>query len=207
VSERLAQALALIDEANREDPGRDPKNPALSKALVYGWRMSEWLDRICEGPSDALILAARAQHIRRWEVPRERFPADRAGYLAWRTSLYRFHAEQLSAILMQVGYDAVTIERAASIVAKRRLKQDQDAQRLEDVACLVFLNYEFARFAEAHSHDKIIAILRKTWSKMSEVGRSAALTLPLPEPLSALVGEALTPLPAVVSAETGHEGR
>jgi hypothetical protein len=196
VSERLEKALALIDEANREDPSRDPVCPELPKALVYGWRMSEWLARLCDQPSEALALAARGQHIRRWQVPRDRYAADRAGYLAWRTYLYRFHAEQLAAILSQVGYDAETVERAAGIVAKRRLKQDAEAQTLEDAACLVFLNYEFAAFAESHDVDKLVAIVRKTWGKMSDRAHAAALGLELPEHLTGLVAAALAPVEA-----------
>lgn len=193
MSERLAKAVALIDEANREDPNRDPDNPELSKALVYGWRMSEWLSRLCDAPSEALVLAARGQHLRRWQVPRETYPADRSGYLAWRTFLYGFHAEQLSAILAQAGYDPETIERAASIVAKRRLRQDPEVQCLEDTACLVFLSHEFAAFTKAHAEDKLVAIVRKTWGKMSERARHAATRLELPDDQARLVAAALTP--------------
>jgi hypothetical protein len=129
-------------------------------------------------------------------VPRDSFPADRAGYLAWRTSLYRFHAEQLAAILSQVGYDAETVERAADIVAKRRLKQDTEVQTLEDAACLVFLNYEFAAFAESHDAEKLVAIVRKTWGKMSDRAHAAARGLDLPEHLAELVAAALAPVEA-----------
>ena len=191
MSERLSEALALIDEANTADPHRDPDHPELPKALLYGWRMSEWLSRLCDAPSEALALAARGQHIRRWQVPRDRYPSDRAGYLAWRTFLYRFHAEQLSAILERVGYDRPTVDRAAAIVAKRRLRQDPEAQALEDAACLVFLNYEFAAFAAAHDPDKVVAVLRKTWGKMSDRAHEMALGLPLPDDLAALVAAAL----------------
>jgi len=196
VSERLEKALALIDEANREDPNRDPVSPDLPKALVYGWRMSEWLARICDQPSEALALAARGQHIRRWQVPRDRYAADRAGYLAWRTYLYGFHAEQLAGILRRVDYDPETIERATGIVAKRRLKRDPETQALEDAACLVFLNYEFADFADSHDAEKLVAIVRKTWGKMSERAHTAALALELPERLAGLVAAALAPVEA-----------
>jgi hypothetical protein len=193
VNERLQRALALIDAANGEDPKPDPDNSELPAALLYGWRMSEWLGRLSETPSEALALAARAQHVRRWKVPREQYPEGRSGYLAWRTFLYGFHAEQLSAILKEVGYDPATIERAAALVAKKRLRLDAEAQRLEDVACLVFLNHEFERFSQAHPREKIIAIVQKTWSKMSESGRQAAMSIDFPEHLASLVREALNP--------------
>ncbi len=93
--------------------------------------------------------------------------------------------------MRSAGYEEATIERAARIVAKKGLRQDPEVQALEDVACLVFLNYEFARFAAGHPREKIIDIVRKTWNKMSEQGRAAAIALQLPEPLAGIVQDAL----------------
>lgn len=71
------------------------------------------------------------------------------------------------------------------------MKTDPEAQALEDSAFLVFLESELASFAAAHAPDKVIAILRKTWRKMSEPARAAALALPLPPAAQALVARAL----------------
>lgn len=192
MNDRLWEALRLIDDENRQDPSMEIVGTEWQpKALLYGRRMTEWLHRLEPAPSEALEIAARGQHVGRWKIPRASFPATRAGYLAWRTRLYGFHAEQLSKILRRVGYDQAAIDQVARIVAKKGLKQDPDAQRIEDVACLVFLDHEFAAFAAAHPHEKLIEILRKTWNKMSDPGRRAAAELSLPEPLSALVAEAL----------------
>jgi hypothetical protein len=192
MSEPLEHALRLIDEANREDPNLElVAGKPTPKALLYGQRMTEWLLRLDHDPPETLQLAARGQHIRRWKIPRSRYAETREGYLIWRAKLYRFHAEEISAILQRVGYDAATVERVAQIVAKRGLQQDPDVQRIEDVACLVFLDYEFARFAAAHPREKIIDIVRKTWRKMSETGRAEALRVPLDDSLALLVREAL----------------
>lgn len=192
MNERLRRTLEFIDDANRGDPTVEiVDGHPWPKALLYGRRMTEWLHRLESEPSAALEIAARAQHIGRWKVPRTQFPATRSGYLAWRTHLYGFHAEQVSAILRQLGYPKATIEHVVRIVAKHGLKRDADVQRIEDVACLVFLNYEFAQFAVSHPRDKIIAIVRKTWNKMSEDGRKAASELSLPESLSHLIADAL----------------
>ena len=78
-----------------------------------------------------------------------------------------------------------------SLVKKERIKHDPEAQALEDVTCLVFLEYEFALFAAKHPDDKVIDILRKTWPKMSAQGHAAALALKLPAPLQELVVKAL----------------
>ncbi len=192
MNERLTQVLRRIDDENRNDPtleivGGEPH----PKALLYGIRMSEWLHRLDADPSEALQIAARGQHIGRWKVPRASFPPTRAGYLAWRTRLYGFHAEQLSTLLREAGYEEGFIEDVARIVSKKGLKQNPDVQRIEDVACLVFLSYEFAQFAASQPREKLIEIVRKTWGKMSDSGRQAAANLSLPPPLSDLVAEAL----------------
>src|SRR5687768_4623586 len=164
--ERFRAAIARIDSANAEDP--------LGKELLYSQRMSQWLERIEPAASEPLRLAARAQHIRRWTIPRSSYPIDRIGYLTWRTTLYKFHADEISRILRETGYDDPTIARVASLVRKDRIKTDPEAQTLEDVVCLVFLENYFADFATGHDQEKVIGILRKTWNKMSERGRAEA---------------------------------
>jgi hypothetical protein len=181
--DRFALALARIDAANAEDP--------LGKELLYSQRMSAWLDRIEPGASEALRLAARAQHLRRWTIPRSDFPMDRIGYLKWRTTLYRFHADEAAAILREVGYDEQTVARVGSLIRKEGIKQDAEAQALEDVICLVFLENYFAEFAAQHDEEKVVGILRKTWRKMSERGRGVALGLAMPAEARRLVERAL----------------
>ncbi len=116
---------------------------------------------------------------------------DRIGYLKWRTTLYKFHAAQVSDLLRDLGYDQPTIDRVASLVRKEQIKSDPDAQTLEDVICLVFLENYFAGFAAAHDEQKVIEIIRKTWKKMSDRGRELALTLPIPPDAARLVEKAL----------------
>src|SRR5258707_2492896 len=92
---RFADALARIDAANAQDPH--------GKELLYSQRMSAWLARIAPDASEALKLAARAQHIRRWSIPRSDYPMDRIGYLKWRTTPYKFHAEETAKSLGEAG--------------------------------------------------------------------------------------------------------
>jgi hypothetical protein len=177
---RFAAALAAIDAANAEDPGHETvAGKRVPKELAYARRMTAWLGRLEPEASEALRLAIRAQHIRRWTVPRDGYPMDRQGYHRWRTALARFHAETAGAILQKAGYDAATIERVGSLIRKERLKSDPEAQTLEDVACLVFLENYLADFAGKHDEAKVVDILRKTWRKMSKRGQEAALTLDL----------------------------
>lgn len=187
--ERLERTLAAIDAVNAGDPKQDPSGEP--EALVYGRRMSAALAVLEPGASAALRIAVRAQHVERWRVPRASYPEGRVGYLRWRTELGRMHAERAGEIMRAEGWDEETIERVASIVQKKRLKADADAQALEDSACLVFLEHGLDAFASAHADEKVVDILRKTWGKMSERGRAAALALPLSGRAKALVERAL----------------
>jgi hypothetical protein len=93
--------------------------------------------------------------------------------------------------MQDVGYDDATVSRVQALLKKQHLKTDPEAQLLEDVVCLVFLENYFADFAREHEEEKVIGIVRKTWGKMSERGRAAALRLELPEEARRLVQHAL----------------
>jgi hypothetical protein len=153
--------------------------------------MTRWLRRLEPDASEALQLAARAQHVARWRIPREDYPRDRANYKRWRTDLAELHAQTTGEILRDCGYDHETIDRVQSLLKKKNLKTDPECQTLEDVICLVFLESYFADFAAQHDEAKLIRILQRTWAKMSDRGHQAALQLSLPPALAKLVGKAL----------------
>ena len=133
----FAAAIAAFDEANRADPTLvDVAGEKAPKELVYARQMTGWLIRLAPDASEALRLAVRAQHIRRWETPRNDYPEGRAGYLEWRSGLIRFHARVAGEILQRVGYDAAITSRVQALLRKQRLKRDPEVQTLEDVACL-----------------------------------------------------------------------
>jgi len=200
---QLQRALEAFDRANAADPHFElVDGHEVPKELIYGRRMSEWLERLYPDASEALRLAARCQHIERWVTPRETYSAGRIGYLTWRRDLKRYHADRAGEILSGLGYSDNVVARVRALVRKERLKQDEDAQILEDVVCVVFLAHYLADFAMKHPSDKVVEILRKTWAKMSPAGREAALALPLDDGLKALLGLALAQGPA--GAETGH---
>jgi hypothetical protein len=184
---RFESALAAIDEANSRDPS--------GKELEYSRRMSAMLERLAPGAPESVRLAARAQHVERWKTPRQSYPAGRQGYLEWRTHLYGFHADTAARLLAQAGYDAATIERVKSAVAKRRLRTDPEAQLLEDVSALVFIEHYLAAFAGQHpdyDEAKWLGILGKTWRKMSPRARDFVLAggVNIPEELVTLVKRA-----------------
>jgi hypothetical protein len=189
---RLHAALDRFDALNAQDPNTElVEGRPQPKELVYARRMTDWLQRLDPAASVPLQLAARSQHLMRWHVPRETFPMDRAGYIRWRTTLYDFHADRAAEVLREVGHDDATIDRVRSLIRKQNLKTDADAQTLEDVICLVFLENYFAEFARDHDEEKLVRILRKTWKKMSPRGHDAALKLNLGARELELVSKAL----------------
>ncbi len=171
-------AINGIDAANGADPNHETfEGRAWPKELLYGQRMTAWLDRLAPNASEALRLAARAQHIERWHIPRSDFDLGKKGYHLWRTTLYRYHAERAALILAAAGYDAPTIARVGQLLQKKHLRSDPEAQTLEDTACLVFLENYFADFSQKYDDAKIVDIVQKTWAKMSDNGHKAALDL------------------------------
>jgi len=189
---RFATAIDRLDAANALDPNATIVDGAPQpKELVYARRMTEWLNRLEPNASESLQLAARAQHLMRWSIPRSQFPMDRPGYLKWRTTLYDFHADKAAEILGEVGYDDETIGQVRSLIRKQGIKTDPEMQLLEDVICLVFLENYFAEFAADQDEEKLIRILRRTWAKMSPRGHQAALGLELPERERKLIERAL----------------
>lgn len=192
--QQLQQAFAAFDAANREDPNTEVvAGQAQPKELVYAQRMSQQLNEFCGDASPVVQLAARAQHICRWKIPRTDYPMDRPGYHRWRTELGRFHADTAAAILAKQGVDSELIERVKTLLQKRKLKQDPEVQLLEDVVCLVFIRHYLADFARKHDEEKLLDIIRKTWKKMSPKGQEAALSLALPEDLTTLITRAVAP--------------
>lgn len=194
-SHRFHQAIALIDAANAADPNTDILDGVTGpKEQIYGIRMMGWVERLDGEASEALKIAARAQHICRWEVPRSLYPEGKAGYYAWRTFLYTFHGERAGEIMDYLKYPKETIAEMKAIMDKKNLRTNGGTQTLEDAAALVFLENHFMDFSERDDMDegKLVAILRKTWGKMSEAGHAAALELVLPDEAAALVHKALS---------------
>lgn len=188
----LDRAFAALDETQADDPNtitvRGVERP---KELAHAELAVEWVRRLQPDASDALLLAARAHHLRRWEVPRDSQPPGRAGYLKWRTGLERQHAELAAQVLAAAGVDATTIARVQDIVRKRRLKHDAEVQVFEDALCLVFIETQFAELAGKLEEDHMVEVVAKTLDKMTAAGRSAALSLPLDDEAVRLVGLAL----------------
>lgn len=194
---RFERAIALFDAANADDPNMEDGGGQLRpKELLYAERMSEMLQRFAPEASEAVRLAVRAQHIRRWTVPRNSYPMTPIGYKQWRTGLYKFHADTAGALMREAGYDDAMVEQVERIVAKKGIKVNPDTQLMEDVAALVFIEHYLTAFAAQHpeyDEAKWCDIIRKTWQKMSSHGREFALQggIALPPDLTPLIVKAI----------------
>ena len=177
-------AIAAIDAANAADP-----NPVTRE---HPQLVTDWVHRLVPDPSEELLLAARAHHLRRWEVPRSTYPEGRAGYLRWRRDLHERHASDVAVILRECGYDVSVIERVQAIVRKRGLGSDPDVQTLEDAMCLVFVATQFSELAARTERARMVDVTRKTLAKMSPDARrlAGALVSHLPERDQAIVHDA-----------------
>lgn len=175
---RFDTALAAIDAFNAADPKQiEVGGERVPEAVRYSRCMTAWVDRLDPSASEALKLAARAQHIGRWTIPRNQYPEGLAGYSRWRKDLGRFHAETAGTILRDAGYDDAIIARVGALIRKEGLGRDPDTQALEDAACLVFLETGFDDFSCRHPDDKVVDIVMKTWRKMGPKGRALAMGL------------------------------
>lgn len=193
---RFDEAIAAFTALNAADPvTENVDGRARPRLLLRAERVHAWVRRLDPNPSEALQLAAHCQHLERWKIPRGDYPEGRAGYLRWRAHLGRYHAERARAVLTNLGYAPETILAVEAIVTKQHLRSNPDAQIMEDALCLVFLEHELEDFATKHPEDKTISIVQKTWKKMSERARTAALGLRLSSKAQALVGRALAPMP------------
>ena len=191
-------AVARFQDVHDEDPvSVETEGGTVPWAVHYHRRLEAWVRRLQPEASEALVLAAHCQHIRRWTIRRDRYPMGRAGYKRWRKTLAQYHAQEAGRILGDSGYDEVTIGRVQALLRKLRLKLDPEAQLLEDAVCLVFLENEFEAFSRKHDETKLADILRKTWRKMSPQGHDAALAVAatLPESLQVLVRNSVAPEP------------
>jgi hypothetical protein len=184
---RFERALVRFDEENSKDPrsvrhnGRD--EPV---ELVYSNRMSALLGQFAPDAGESLRLAVHAQHLCRWRLPRAELPSDRSGYLEWRRRCGEMHADLAGAVMREVGYPDPMILEVGRLLRKEGLRTDPQAQTLEDVACLVFLENYAEEFLSGRDEDSVERILRRTWRKMSARARAASMELPLPAAVSSL---------------------
>ncbi len=194
--DRFTAAVAAIDAANADDPTTVAVRTSTHTstrtsthtsthtstgplARVHGQLAAEWVRRLDPAADDTVVLAARAHHLRRWELPRTSYPEGRAGYLRWRRDQKRRHADDVEGILRSAGYADDEIARVQALVRREGLGTDPDTQLVEDAACLVFVETQLADVADRLDRDHLIEVIRKTSRKMSPAALDAVATLDL----------------------------
>ena len=189
LSPRYAAAAAAIDAANADDPTivsvRGREAPL---AQVHGQLAVGWIERLVDDPDEALLLAGRAHHLRRWELPRDRYPEGRAGYLRWRRDQKTRHATDVAAILVPCGYEPHEIERVQRLIRRETV---EGTSAVEDAACLVFIETQLAALTERMDHELLLEVIRKTARKMTDEGMACVAEIPLDERARNVLAEAM----------------
>ena len=190
--QQLEQAFSQFDVYNYRDPNTEDWNgKSFPKELLYSIRMSDRLEKFAPNSPDHVKLAVRCQHIGRWEIARNTYPMDRKGYLQWRNALKFHHAKLAGQILQTCGYDEATIEKVKFLLLKKELNRNAETQLMEDVICLVFVEYYLQDFAVKHEDDKVIDILKKTLTKMSKHAKEEVANIKLTPKVAQLVSMAV----------------
>jgi hypothetical protein len=193
-SQRFVTAVRRFDEENSRDPNREiVSGQSHPRELIYAQWLTEWVLKLSPNASEPLRLAARCQHLRRWEIPRSSYPMDKPGYLRWRADLKKFHAQKSGDILREVGYDDATIQRVQELNLKKNHPADSEVCILEDALCLVFLERQFAALAAKSDDEKMINAVHKSWKKMTAAAHAEALKLSYSPREQALIEKALAP--------------
>ena len=175
---KLNLAFEKYDNYNRQDPtSYTYKNEIYPQEYFLAMKLYEWVLKLDPNASEELLLASRSQHIGRWKVARAQYPEGRVGYLDWRRDLAKFHADKSSAILQEIGYNQIQIDRVRHLILKKKIKVDPEVQLLENALCLVFLEFQYEDFFPKHEPEKIVNILRKSLLKMDKTGHEQALTI------------------------------
>ena len=189
---RFGAAIDRIDAINSTDltkiveSGKDwPREYLLSL------RRTTWLDFLSPVNNDLVRIASRALHIARWKIPRGEYPEGAVGYHRWRSALAKYHAEKTAKILEEVGYADDDISRVVELIQDYQLVGDKDAQMLQDVASIVFFQYEFESFAPTQPREQLMDIIRSTLRKMSRTARDEVLGLHLSTDSKRLIEDAL----------------
>lgn len=196
IMDKLQLAFQRFDAYNKKDPNLFTwEGKSYPQEYFFAVKLHEWILKLAPEANEALLLASRSQHIGRWEIARETYPADRQGYLKWRKELALFHADKASEIMKSVGYDEEIISQTKDIILKKKIKVNKDVQMMENALCLVFLAYQYEAFYPLH-RDKIVNILRKSLLKMDEAGHAFAMDIQYSEEGMRYIQEALQMLSA-----------
>lgn len=190
--ERIEKAMELFDAYNKQDPNFITWDGISYPAeYFYALQLYGWVKKLEPQAGEDLLLASRCQHIGRWKIPRNQYPAGKAGYYKWRNDLAKLHADTAGLLLSEAGYREEEIKAVQHILLKENLRKDEVVQVMENALCLVFLQFQYGDFITKHDDQMVIRILQKTWRKMTGPGKKAALSLDFGEKGKTLLMTAL----------------
>jgi Domain of unknown function (DUF4202) len=193
--DKIEKAIELFDAYNQQDPRKLVlENKEYAYEYFYALQLYNWVKKLEPNASDALVLASRCQHIGRWKIPRDSYPADKIGYHKWRTDLAKFHADTAGSIMLEAGLEEELIQAVQRIILKKQLRSDAEVQVMENALCLVFLEFQYDDFLQKHDDETMIRIIQKSWNKMTGPGREAAMSLGFNGRGKELIGKAIESL-------------
>ncbi|MBI3620895.1 MAG: DUF4202 domain-containing protein [Nitrospirae bacterium] len=176
---RLPRAIEAFDRANALDPRRQRFEGAdHPRELIFARRVYDWLLRLEPSASEAVQLAARGHTLRRWEIPRDRYPNDTAGYHAWRDATAAHSAQAADTLLRPIGCPDELIRSVHQLITRETVPSNPEAQLLEDADCLAFLELKLIDYLDRWNDEKLTRILHGTWMKMSDRARALARQMP-----------------------------
>jgi len=192
--EKYRKACEEIDKIHKLDKTieifEDIEYPS---EFLYANRFVKCLEKLAPQASEHIKLAARCQHFKRWEIVRVSFPMDKVGYLKWRKALYFYQSDEAAKILESVGYNNEFIEKVKILIQKKEINKSPENQLIEDIACLVFLEFYLENFSTKHEIDKLKSIISKTWAKMSKNAKYEALKIDFGQNIKSIILEAIKP--------------
>jgi hypothetical protein len=181
-TESFQKAIEALKAAHLQDPNIEISgSEQIPAEWLYTQRLLEKANMVYPDASEALIIAVYCQHLYRWEIKRSDYPEGRIGYFQWRNFLGDYQAEKAKGILKMSGYSDNFILDVANILKKLNIHRLDEARKLEDIVCLVFLEFYINDFMKGKPEAQLIQIVQKTWGKMSVHGHHIALQLNLPE--------------------------
>lgn len=188
----LENVLAQLTAAHQKDPNQETwENEVFPAEWLYIRRITDRLKTFSPEASSELIVAANCQHLCRWEIERTRFPEGRIGYYQWRNYLSDYQFQKAREIILGAGFDAEFADRVKMIVKKENIFTNPEAQTLEDVVCLVFMEFYLDDFIRTKSELNMATVILKTWNKMSEKGHQEALKIKFSDETLLVIKKAL----------------
>ncbi len=186
------KAIQQLSAAHLQDPNMETWNNEIYPAeWLYIQRITEKLETFEPDASIELIIAANCQHLYRWEIERNSFPEGRIGYHKWRNYLSEYQAMKARGIILNAGFDSDFADLVKIIVKKENIFSNAEAQTLEDVVCLVFMEYYLDEFVQEKSELNMSTIILKTWNKMSEKGHQEAMKIKFSDATLPVIKKAL----------------